>query len=101
MEPVGIELTAVIRALREQLSQAAEESQDKDVRFRVEKVNLEAEVAVTREAGGGVGIRVLGVSADGKTTTSTVATQRLSLELTAMTSNGDPLDTGVVRKRRD
>ncbi|MGW2112355.1 trypco2 family protein [Streptomyces sp. NPDC001948] len=101
VEPMEIELAAVIKALRQQLTQSVKDGEDEEIRFRVEKVSLEAQIAVTKEAGGGVGIKVLGFSADGKAAKSTVSTQTLSLELTAVTRDGGPVNTGVVGRRAD
>ncbi|GGS89744.1 trypco2 family protein [Nonomuraea spiralis] len=89
-----IELASVLRALREELARSVKESEGEAVRFRLEKINLEAQIAVTKGQEGGLGLKLWVLSGDGKRSSQTVSTQLLKLELSAETADG-----GYVRTR--
>ncbi|TXS41223.1 hypothetical protein EAO75_41195 [Streptomyces sp. uw30] len=89
-----IRLADALRALRNELSQAALEADGQPVRLHVETVNLDLQVSVTDslEAGGGVKFWVL--SADAKAAGSTAVTHTVSLQLKAETADGGRVLTG-------
>ncbi|MFC7582539.1 trypco2 family protein [Nonomuraea antimicrobica] len=57
-----IQLADALKALRQELSRSIKESEGEAVRFRIERINLEAQVAVTagREGRGRQDLAVLG-----------------------------------------
>ncbi|MEU6553177.1 trypco2 family protein [Streptomyces sp. NPDC046915] len=89
-----IGLAEALRALRNELAQAALEAEGQPVRLRVETVNLDLQVAVegSVEAGGGVKFWVL--SANGKAAASKAVTHTVSLQLKAETADGNRVLTG-------
>jgi hypothetical protein len=78
----GVELSAVIANLRESLSKAQNDGEGKDLRFKIEDIKIELNVAVEDkgELGGGVKFYVLSAKAD-VTQTQTV-TQKITLNMT-------------------
>jgi hypothetical protein len=92
MEEIGLD--DAIRALRRQLSAAVAESQGQELRFGLGPVELEFEMVVSRDAGGGGGIRFWVVSLDGKGSVSKVTTHRIRLRLDPVTADGRPVLTG-------
>lgn len=84
-----IELAEVVRQLRAQLQLAMEAGTDEDLRFEVQDLELELQVAVTKSAGGGfeggseVKFRVFEAGASGKVEASigSERVQRLKLRL--------------------
>jgi hypothetical protein len=79
-----IELSEMIRELRQQLNSALTDGVDEAVRFEVGPVEIEATVAVTREAGADSKVRlwVVDAGANGKYTHG--QTQRITVTLTPM-----------------
>ncbi|MFH8616086.1 trypco2 family protein [Streptomyces sp. NPDC017979] len=89
-----IGLAQTIKALRGELAQAVADGEGQPIRFRVQSVRLDVQVAVTtsKEAQGGVKFWVLSAGAGASEDASTAHT--VSLELTAETSDGTPVLTG-------
>ncbi|HEY9373323.1 trypco2 family protein [Streptomyces sp.] len=85
-----LELADMIRELRSELIAATTEGSDRAVRFELGPVEIEATVAVSREAGGGGKVKfwVVEAGADGKY--GQAATQRITLTLhpKAVTADG-------------
>ncbi len=77
-----IELAEVIRELRAELERARWAGESAELRFELGPVQLELEVALTHEAGGGGKVRfwVVEVGAEGKVASS--STQKVTLTLT-------------------
>jgi len=77
----AIELSKVVEELRAELIAAAEEGEEEELRFAVEAVEIELQVAVTREAEAGAKAKfwVLEAGAKGKLADS--RTQRVTLKL--------------------
>ena len=92
MEEIGID--DAIRALRRQLSAAVAESQGQELRFGLGLVELEFDMVVSRDAGGGGGIRFWVVSLDGKASVSKATTHRIRLRLDPVSADGRPVLTG-------
>ncbi len=86
----GIGISEAIEELRAELSKALALSKDKDIQFVVQDVDLELELAVTKEGelGGKVNWWVLEIDARGKATSE--ATHRVTLKLAPLTlKNGE------------
>ncbi|MFH8369503.1 trypco2 family protein [Streptomyces sp. NPDC018031] len=76
-----MELTEMIRELRAQLTAAAAQGADEALRFEVGPIEIEANVAVTREAGGGGRVRFLVVEAGADGRYARAETQRVTVTL--------------------
>ena len=91
-----IELSELIRELRAELQSAMVQGASEELRFEVGPVELELNVGVTKEGGGGAKVKfwVVEVGAQGKG--SQVATQRVKLTLQPKhgTTGESPLVTG-------
>ncbi|MFD1934405.1 MULTISPECIES: trypco2 family protein [Nonomuraea] len=83
-----IGLADTIQALRQELITAMADGQDQPVRFHVESVDLELQVAVTASAEASAGIKFWVLSANGKASASTTSTHTVSLHLAAETEGG-------------
>jgi hypothetical protein len=79
-------LADVIRSLRAELSAAVEEGRGQGLRFRVGPVELEFELAVTKEGSGGGGVRFWVISAESKLIRSTATTHRIKFSLAPIVS---------------
>ncbi|MFF7652260.1 trypco2 family protein [Streptomyces sp. NPDC007983] len=84
-----VELSEMIRELRAQLTAAAGEGAGEAFQFDVGPIEIEATVAVTKEAGGSGKVRfwVVEAGADGKFASS--ETQRITLTLQPTTPGPD------------
>ncbi|ELS53484.1 trypco2 family protein [Streptomyces viridochromogenes] len=84
-----IELADMIRELRQQLATALAEGQGEPLRFELGPVEVEATVAVSREAGadGKVRLWVVDAGANGKYTQA--QTQRVTVTLTPRVAPAD------------
>lgn len=74
----GIGLSQAIETLRLELSEAQASGRDGEVRFGLETVDLELSVAVTKDANGKIGWKI--VEAGGSVGTERTQTIRLSLK---------------------
>ncbi|WP_155054770.1 trypco2 family protein [Streptomyces blattellae] len=79
-----IELADMIRELRQQLTAAVADGDGETVRFELGPVEVEASVAVTREAGGDAKVRLWVVDAGADGRYAHAETQRITLTLTPM-----------------
>ncbi|WP_327188536.1 trypco2 family protein [Streptomyces xinghaiensis] len=98
-EEQWLELSEVVRQLRGQLNQAMADSKDDDVQFELGPVELEFEVAVSRERGtdGGLKVGVLSLGAKGSRSNGTK--NRMKLTLTPQNQQGGPARiSGTERK---
>jgi hypothetical protein len=77
-----IELSDMIRELRQQLTSALADGEDEAVRFELGPVEVEATVAVTREANGDARVRLWVVDAGANGKYGHAETQRVTLTLT-------------------
>ena len=80
-----IGLADTIDNLREELAEASRRGEGKDLRFRIDGIELEVAVAISREGGGGgkVKFEVLGIGAEigGEGGLSRNNTHRITLKL--------------------
>lgn len=96
----GIPLAEMIQTLRRELSASMAAARNEQLRFRVDDVDLELQVTVTREGEGGGRVRFWVIELDGgaKVSRSDVHTFRLTLK--PVTSNGAPeAVVGPIRRR--
>ncbi|MFI6339059.1 trypco2 family protein [Streptomyces sp. NPDC050535] len=77
-----IELADMIRELRKQLTAAPADGDGEVVRFELGPVEVEASIAVTREAGGDAKVRLWVVDARANGKYAHAETQRVTLTLT-------------------
>jgi hypothetical protein len=77
----GVELSEAIEALRSALVAAWWDSQGRRVRFKVEPVELEVHIGVTRAGKGSAGVRWHVLSLGGERSREAVTTQTLKLRL--------------------
>ncbi|MER6093613.1 trypco2 family protein [Streptomyces bluensis] len=92
-----IELSEMIRELRQQLTVAMADGEGEAVRFELGPVEVEATVAVSREAGADSKVRlwIVDAGANGKYTQA--QTQRVTLSLTPKTVEPRETEGGGVR----
>lgn len=77
----GIPLSGMLAELRKELLQAQETSKGSDLKFRIDDIEIELQVATTQEGEGGVGIKFWVISADAKGKVAEARTQTLKLKL--------------------
>jgi hypothetical protein len=85
MAGVAVGLADAIAALRTELLAAIEEGQDASMGFRLKPIELSLQVAVTTEADGKIGWKVLGLGGSW----SKATTQTLTLQLEPVWRQGD------------
>jgi len=93
-EPM-VGLAEAIRSLRAELTQAMQEGEGQGLRFKVDPVELEFELAVTSTKGGGGGIKFWLVTAEAKLDKATATTHRIKLSLAPLMKTPEG-DTDVV-----
>jgi NTP-dependent ternary system trypsin peptidase co-occuring protein len=91
-----IELSSVIRDLREELERAVAAAQDAQLRFEVGTVELEVSVALERTGHAGAKVRFWVVEAEANAAVGAASLQRITLALTpVLTASGtSPLVSG-------
>lgn len=87
----GIELSAMLVALRQELQVAQQDAMGKEIKFVVNEVELELQLTVAKKAGmeGGVKFWVCNAKASGEYSSQSV--QKIKLKLTPETADGKPL----------
>src|SRR3954462_4508830 len=85
----GLELAALIDAVRSEMQTAAARGRGQALQFEVQEVNLDVEVTATvaKEASGGIKIWVL--TAGGKASKADAATHRINVRMTAIDDEGN------------
>lgn len=91
---MGIELAALLASLRSEIDRARLDSAGKDVKFRVDCIDLELQVAVEKSAEADAGVRFWVVSMGGKGTAKSTETHVVKLKLAAVTATGEQVLTG-------
>jgi hypothetical protein len=91
MKEIG--LSEAVRAVRAELEAARLAGADEDIRFEVGPIEIEFEVAVTREAQAGGKVKVWVVEAGAEGTVGKSTTHRVALTLNPTTAKG-PLEIG-------
>jgi hypothetical protein len=89
----GLELTSAIDAIRGQLTEAMARSEGQRLQFELGNIELEFEVALTRETSvdGGVRVWVINMGASGARTTSAVTRVKVTLKPTDAGSGQAPV----------
>ncbi len=87
----NIPLSEMIESLRQELAVAAEWGTDKAIRFEVGKVELEIELAVTRNTTGGGGVKLWVVTAQGEHSMGQVVRHKFKLTLDPQRASGGRL----------
>jgi hypothetical protein len=83
-----VELADAIRALRAELVRARLESEDEPLRFRADKVELEFDFTIGKEASADAGIRFWVISLGATGAVTSAQTHRVKLTLTPETRAG-------------
>lgn len=86
-----IELADAIRDLRTQLSRAAKEAKESDIKFELGPIELELKVAAKKEAGADAGVKWLVFNAGAKANFAAEATQTIKLTLNPQDSQGNTI----------
>jgi hypothetical protein len=76
-----IELSEVIRELRQEMQEAIAAGTDKPLRFELGPIELEASVAVERQGGAGAKVRFWVIELGGEAKATHASTQRIKLSL--------------------
>lgn len=87
----GIELADAIRDLRSQLTRAAQEANDSDIKFELGPIELELQVAASKEAGAEAGVKWLVFNAGAQTNFAAESTQTLKLTLNPKDGQGNTI----------
>ncbi|MEU1482563.1 trypco2 family protein [Streptomyces sp. NPDC005752] len=91
---MNIELAELLASLRSEISRARLDADGKDVRFRINSIDLELQVAVEKSAEAKAGVRFWVVSLGGGGSAKSAQTHTVKLSLDAETGEGDPVLTG-------
>jgi Trypsin-co-occurring domain 2 len=94
-EPM-VGLADTIRSLRAELSRAMQEGEGQELRFKVDPVELEFELAVTSTKGGGGGIKFWVVTAEAKLDKATATTHRIKLSLKPLVTTAEGEETDAI-----
>jgi hypothetical protein len=87
MNKIG--LSEMVLALRQELLTAQREGEAKDLKFKVEDIDLEVEVMTTKEGSGKGSIKFWVCDAEANASFSQAKTHRLTLRLKPLGKNGD------------
>jgi hypothetical protein len=71
----------MLRQLRQELLDAKAEGEGKDLKFMVDDIEIELQIATTQEDAGGVGIKFWVINADAKLREASAQTQKVKLKL--------------------
>lgn len=85
----GIPLARAISDLRAELLRAVAEGQGKDLRFKLDPVELELSVGMTYKGGANVGVKFWVVEIGAKGDMERAGTHKLKLKLTPVDKNGN------------
>ncbi len=100
-EDAELGLAEAIEAVRSELRRAQDEGSGKDVRFTVGIVEVEFAVDVTKKAGAGVSVQVLGVlSLGGRGELSRGETSRVKIALHPLGMGGEPFEVAAPSRKR-
>lgn len=91
---MDIELADLLASLRSEIGRARLNAAGQDVRFRINNIELELQVAVEKSAEADAGVRFMVVSFGGKGTAKSAQTHVVKLSLTAETDTGGQVLTG-------
>ena len=89
-----IPLSEMLAQLRKDLLQTQEEGKGSDLKFQIEDIEIELQLATTKEAGVGGGVKFWVFNADAKIDTAEAKTQKLKLKLKPVGTDGKPVNVG-------
>ena len=95
-----IPLSEMLAQLREDLLKTQQEGKGSDLKFQIEDIEIELQLATTKVDGVGGGVKFWVFNADAKIDTSEARTQKLKLKLKPKTSTG-PLEVSRDRPEPD
>jgi hypothetical protein len=95
----GLELADVLAQLRANLAQAQQEGAGQDLRFALDDIEVELQVAVTKEGTGKAGVKFWVINAEAGGKLSDVTTQKIKLKMKAVDKDGHPLAIADKRRR--
>ncbi|MCC0095277.1 MULTISPECIES: trypco2 family protein [Streptomyces] len=91
---MNIELADLLTSLRSEINRARVDAAGQDVRFKINSIDLELQVAVEKTGEGNAGVRFWVVSLGGKATAKSAETHTVKIALGAQTAGGDAVLTG-------
>ncbi|MER6530611.1 trypco2 family protein [Streptomyces sp. NPDC001508] len=91
---MDIELADLLTSLRSEIDRARLAAAGQDVRFRINSIDLELQVAVEKTAEANAGVRFWVVSLGGKGGGKSAQTHTVKLSLAAETDTGEQVLTG-------
>ena len=89
----GIPLSKAIQDLRAELLQAVAEGEGKDLRFRLQPIELELQLAVTWSGEANAGVKFWVIELGGKGSAEQASTQKLKLMLDPISKGGGAIVT--------
>jgi hypothetical protein len=100
MDNNDITLSEMLAELREELLKAQRQGTGSDLKFQVDDIEVELQVATTKGGKGGGGVKLWVFNATAEGNASKTATQKLKLKLKlAPGSDGKPVNVGDKDKR--
>ena len=91
----NIELSEMLGQLREELLKARGQSEDSELKFQVEDIEIELQIVTTKTGGVKSGVKFWVVNAEANANASQAKTQKLKLKLKPKVGpNKEPLDVG-------
>ena len=95
----GLGLADVLAQLRANLAQALQEGAEQDLRFALDDVEVELQVAVTKEGIGKAGVKFWVINAEAGGKISVVTTQKIKLKMKVVDKDGRPMAIADKRRR--
>ncbi|MFJ8637374.1 trypco2 family protein [Streptomyces sp. NPDC093568] len=90
---MDIELADLLASLRSEINRARLEADSQDVKFRIDSIDLELQVAVEKSAEANAGVRFWVVSLGSKGSAKSAQTHTVKISLTAETDTGELVRT--------
>ena len=87
-----LELAQMIKALRAELAKAEDDGKGKDIRFTVEDVELELQIATEGLVEGGIGAKFYVFTSQLKGSEKNVVTQKMKIKLRPIAPGGGPVN---------
>ena len=95
----GLELADVLAQLRVNLAQAQQDGVGQDLRFALDDVEVELQLAVTKEEEGKAGVKFWVINAEAGGKLSDVTTQKIKLKMKVVDKDGRPVAIADKRRR--
>ena len=94
-----IELSKMLGQLRKELLDTRWEGRDSDLKFLIEDIEIELQIAATEEVVGGGGVKFWVFNAEAKIDASEVKTQKLKLKLKPVGPDGKEIPVSDAGRR--